>query len=248
MSLPRRCVLRSLTLETKPLRYRSDVATTSERRCRSSPTSPTPSWTGSSGCPSCPWTAARTSPMSALSRWLFFSGIQLALTALSSPRVQLGGTVGDIESMPFVEAMRQFQFKVKPENFCLVIIYLISRSLTFYFPKAHVSLIPVVSGGEQKSKPTQASVRDLRGLGLSPDFVCLSLSLCLFFILMSFVPRLCAAATPRLSRTFSKRLPCFATSIPRTSLACTTANLSIRCPCCSKSRVFCLFVCGLFFV
>jgi len=59
--------------------------------------------------------------MSALSRWLFFSGIQLALTALSSPRVQLGGTVGDIESMPFVEAMRQFQFKVKPENFCLVI-------------------------------------------------------------------------------------------------------------------------------
>ncbi|KAI9103287.1 CTP synthase N-terminus-domain-containing protein [Phlyctochytrium arcticum] len=70
--------------------------------------------------------------------------------------VELGGTVGDIESAPFVEAMRQFQFRVGHENFCLI----------------HVSLIPVVgSVGEQKTKPTQASVRDLRGLGLSPDLV-----------------------------------------------------------------------------
>ncbi|KAI8922142.1 CTP synthase N-terminus-domain-containing protein [Powellomyces hirtus] len=70
--------------------------------------------------------------------------------------VELGGTVGDIESAPFVEAMRQFQFRVGHSNFCLI----------------HVSLIPVVgSVGEQKTKPTQASVRDLRGLGLSPDLV-----------------------------------------------------------------------------
>lgn len=52
--------------------------------------------------------------------------------------------------------MRQFQFRVGHSNFCLI----------------HVSLIPVVgSVGEQKTKPTQASVRDLRGLGLSPDLV-----------------------------------------------------------------------------
>ncbi|RKO89681.1 CTP synthase N-terminus-domain-containing protein [Blyttiomyces helicus] len=70
--------------------------------------------------------------------------------------VELGGTVGDIESAPFIEAMRQFQFRVGHENFCLI----------------HVSLIPVVgSVGEQKTKPTQASVRDLRGLGLNPDLI-----------------------------------------------------------------------------
>lgn len=70
--------------------------------------------------------------------------------------VELGGTVGDIESAPFIEAMRQFQFRVGIENFCLI----------------HVSLVPVVgSVGEQKTKPTQASVRDLRGLGLLPDIV-----------------------------------------------------------------------------
>ncbi|XP_046847624.1 CTP synthase 1-like isoform X2 [Xenia sp. Carnegie-2017] len=70
--------------------------------------------------------------------------------------IELGGTIGDIESMPFVEAFRQFQFRVCRENFCVV----------------HVSLIPMPgSTGEQKSKPTQNSVRELRGLGLSPDFI-----------------------------------------------------------------------------
>lgn len=68
--------------------------------------------------------------------------------------IELGGTVGDIESAPFVEALRQFQFRVGHENFALI----------------HVSLVPVVSG-EQKTKPTQAAVRDLRGLGLTPDFI-----------------------------------------------------------------------------
>ncbi|TIB76418.1 CTP synthase [Wallemia mellicola] len=68
--------------------------------------------------------------------------------------VELGGTVGDIESAPFIEAMRQFQFRVGHENFALT----------------HVSLVPVISG-EQKTKPTQATVRELRGLGLLPDLV-----------------------------------------------------------------------------
>ncbi|KAF7993312.1 hypothetical protein HCN44_006372 [Aphidius gifuensis] len=70
--------------------------------------------------------------------------------------IELGGTIGDIEGMPFVEAFRQFQFRVKKENFCC----------------AHVSLVPQPrSTGEHKTKPTQESVRTLRGLGLSPDII-----------------------------------------------------------------------------
>ncbi|KAH9504715.1 CTP synthase 1 [Bulinus truncatus] len=70
--------------------------------------------------------------------------------------IELGGTIGDIEGMPFVEAFRQFQFRVKKENICCV----------------HVSLIPQPkTTGEQKTKPTQSSVRELRGLGISPDII-----------------------------------------------------------------------------
>jgi CTP synthase len=70
--------------------------------------------------------------------------------------VELGGTVGDIESAPFVEALRQFQFRVGKENFVLV----------------HVSLVPVIGVvGEQKTKPTQHTVKELRAAGLSPDFL-----------------------------------------------------------------------------
>jgi CTP synthase len=70
--------------------------------------------------------------------------------------IELGGTIGDIEGMPFVEAFRQFQFRVGLENFCNI----------------HVSLVPQPSAtGEQKTKPTQNSVRQLRGLGLSPDLI-----------------------------------------------------------------------------
>ncbi len=79
---------------------------------------------------------------------------------------QLGGTIGDIESMPFIEAFRQFQFRVKRENFCNI----------------HVSLIPL-QNGEHKTKPTQNSVKKLRGLGLSPDVVCFRL--CLLFCLFA---------------------------------------------------------------
>uniref|UniRef100_A0A452ZZ07 CTP synthase N-terminal domain-containing protein n=1 Tax=Aegilops tauschii subsp. strangulata TaxID=200361 RepID=A0A452ZZ07_AEGTS len=70
--------------------------------------------------------------------------------------IELGGTIGDIESMPFIEALGQFSYRVGPGNFCLV----------------HVSLVPVLTVvGEQKTKPTQHSVRGLRGLGLMPDIL-----------------------------------------------------------------------------
>ena len=68
--------------------------------------------------------------------------------------IELGGTCGDIEGMPFIEAFRQFQFRVGRENFCSI----------------HVSLVPQPKAtGEHKTKPTQASVRELRGLG---NFYC----------------------------------------------------------------------------
>lgn len=74
--------------------------------------------------------------------------------------LQLGGTTGDIEGRPFIEAFRQFQFRVGRENFMNV----------------HVSLI-VETGpaGEHKTKPTQNSVATLRGEGIWPDLVRLSL-------------------------------------------------------------------------
>ncbi|PSK38251.1 CTP synthase [Candidozyma pseudohaemuli] len=68
--------------------------------------------------------------------------------------IELGGTVGDIESAPFVEALRQFQFRVGSENFALI----------------HVSLVLVIHG-EQKTKPTQAAIKELRSLGLNPDMI-----------------------------------------------------------------------------
>ncbi len=74
--------------------------------------------------------------------------------------IEVGGTVGDIESQPFLEAIRQFQHDVGKEN-CMLI---------------HVTLIPYLkSSGEMKTKPTQASVKELQGIGLHPDvLVCRS--------------------------------------------------------------------------
>ena len=76
--------------------------------------------------------------------------------------IELGGTVGDIESSPYIEALRQFQFRVGRENVTFV----------------HVSLVPVMGPvGEQKTKPTQHTVKELRGLGITPDIlVCRSSS------------------------------------------------------------------------
>ena len=71
--------------------------------------------------------------------------------------VELGGTLGDIESMPFVEALRQLQEHLGYKNMMFV----------------HVSLVPVLgSPSEQKTKPTQHSVKTMMQLGLRPDFIC----------------------------------------------------------------------------
>ena len=68
--------------------------------------------------------------------------------------VEIGGTVGDIESMPFLEAIRQFRLDVGREN-------------TLYI---HLTLVPFIgTAGELKTKPTQHSVRDLRSIGIQPD-------------------------------------------------------------------------------
>ena len=69
---------------------------------------------------------------------------------------EIGGTVGDIESQPFLEAIRQVALEQGKEN-CLFI---------------HVTLVPYIrSSGEHKSKPTQHSVRELRNMGISPDMI-----------------------------------------------------------------------------
>ncbi|MCL5236309.1 MAG: CTP synthase [Nitrospirae bacterium] len=68
--------------------------------------------------------------------------------------VEIGGTVGDIESLPFLEAIRQFRYDVGREN----VLY------------AHLTLVPYISAaGELKSKPTQHSVKELRAIGIQPD-------------------------------------------------------------------------------
>jgi CTP synthase len=69
---------------------------------------------------------------------------------------EIGGTVGDIESLPFLEAIRQFRREVGPEN----VLYL------------HVTLVPFIpAAGELKTKPTQHSVNELRRIGIHPDVV-----------------------------------------------------------------------------
>jgi CTP synthase len=70
--------------------------------------------------------------------------------------VEIGGTVGDIESLPFLEAIRQFRQDVGRDN-------------TLYI---HLTLVPyIASAGELKTKPTQHSVRDLRSIGIQPDIL-----------------------------------------------------------------------------
>jgi CTP synthase len=70
--------------------------------------------------------------------------------------VEIGGTVGDIESLPFLEALRQFRLDVGPPNCCFV----------------HVTLVPYIeAAGELKTKPTQHSVRALRDIGIQPNVI-----------------------------------------------------------------------------
>jgi len=69
--------------------------------------------------------------------------------------VEIGGTVGDIESLPFLEAIRQMGVELGRDH-CIYI---------------HLTLVPVVSGSEIKTKPTQHSVKELRGIGIQPDIL-----------------------------------------------------------------------------
>ncbi len=70
--------------------------------------------------------------------------------------IEVGGTVGDIESQPFLESIRQFQHDIGRENAILI----------------HVTLIPYLrASGEMKTKPTQASVKELQGMGIQPDVI-----------------------------------------------------------------------------
>ncbi len=70
--------------------------------------------------------------------------------------IEVGGTVGDIESQPFLESIRQFQHDIGHSNAILI----------------HVTLIPYLNASQElKTKPTQASVKDLQGMGIRPDII-----------------------------------------------------------------------------
>lgn len=69
---------------------------------------------------------------------------------------EIGGTVGDIESLPFLEAIREFKGDVKRND----VVYV------------HVTLLPYIgTSGEIKTKPTQHSVKELRSIGIQPDIL-----------------------------------------------------------------------------
>lgn len=69
---------------------------------------------------------------------------------------EIGGTTGDIESLPFLEAIRQIRSDLGRENVCFI----------------HCTLLPYIkAAGEMKTKPTQQSVKELRGLGIQPDII-----------------------------------------------------------------------------
>jgi len=69
---------------------------------------------------------------------------------------EIGGTIGDIEGQPYIEAIRQVAREVGRENCCFI----------------HVTLVPYISGSEEfKSKPTQHSVKELQGMGITPDII-----------------------------------------------------------------------------
>ncbi len=82
--------------------------------------------------------------------------IRLVSTGVDVVIVEIGGTVGDIESLPFLEAIRQFRADEGKEN----VLYV------------HLTLVPYLgTSGEVKTKPTQHSVKELRGIGIQPDIL-----------------------------------------------------------------------------
>ena len=84
------------------------------------------------------------------------TGVQTCALPIWIAIIEVGGTVGDIESQPFLEAIRQFQHEAGHENAILI----------------HVTLIPYLRASqEMKTKPTQASVKELQGMGIRPDII-----------------------------------------------------------------------------
>jgi len=82
--------------------------------------------------------------------------IKLVADGVDVVIVEIGGTIGDIESLPFLEAIRQFKTDVGKEN----VIYI------------HLTLVPyIATAGEVKTKPTQHSVKELRSIGIQPDIL-----------------------------------------------------------------------------
>ncbi len=82
--------------------------------------------------------------------------IKLVADSVDVVIVEIGGTVGDIESLPFLEAIRQFKADVGKEN----VLYI------------HLTLVPyIATAGEVKTKPTQHSVKELRSIGIQPDIL-----------------------------------------------------------------------------
>ena len=84
------------------------------------------------------------------------NSIKLAANGVDIVIVEIGGTIGDIESLPFLEAIRQFRADVGKENSLYI----------------HLTLVPYIStAGEVKTKPTQHSVKELRSIGIQPDIL-----------------------------------------------------------------------------
>ena len=84
------------------------------------------------------------------------NSVKLAANDVDVLIVEIGGTIGDIESLPFLEAIRQFRADVGKENSLYI----------------HLTLVPYIStAGEVKTKPTQHSVKELRSIGIQPDIL-----------------------------------------------------------------------------
>jgi CTP synthase len=84
------------------------------------------------------------------------NSIKLAADDIDVVIVEIGGTIGDIESLPFLEAIRQFRADVGKENSLYI----------------HLTLVPYIgTAGEVKTKPTQHSVKELRSIGIQPDIL-----------------------------------------------------------------------------
>ncbi|MFQ5485709.1 MAG: CTP synthase, partial [Desulfobacterales bacterium] len=82
--------------------------------------------------------------------------IKVAANGIDIVIVEIGGTIGDIESLPFLEAIRQFRADAGKEN----VLYI------------HLTLVPfIATAGEVKTKPTQHSVKELRSIGIQPDIL-----------------------------------------------------------------------------